>query len=139
MQARGARKARGGFDVAGPLRVLHVSTFADPEGREPEELLEAWYTLAEVATAVARQGAAVTVVQAAARDAVLERDGVRYRFLATPAPRRLRRRAGLWATPISPELAAVCRSLAPDVIHFHSLSFPRHSGSKTFELQVTVI
>lgn len=108
------------------LSVVHFAPLPDPLKRGPEELLAAWFTLADIAVAVASQGVAVTVVQAAARDGTLDRDGVRYRFIRTPAVRAPHRRAGLWATPIPPALASVLRSVDPDVVHVHSLSFPRH-------------
>ncbi len=112
---------------AGPrLRVAHVSVFRDPLERNPEELLDAWSTLADVARAVADRGASVTVIQAAKRDQTLEEHGVLYRFVRTPPTRMLHRRAGFWATPASSALLSVLRSEAPDVVHFHSLSFPRH-------------
>lgn len=109
-----------------PLSVAHVNALPDALERPPEELLEAWFTLSDVAEAVAGVGARVTVVQAADRDAELEREGVRYRFVRTPTPSSLRRRLGLWATVMGPELPEAVRNAAPDVIHFHGLAFPRH-------------
>jgi len=109
-----------------PLHVVHLSTGVDSKEREPRQLLEDWFTLCDVAEAVAGQGVEVTVVQAAVRDAALERGGVSYRFLRTPTPGRLRRRAGLWATPIPSGMSAVLQSLRPAVVHFHGFAFPRH-------------
>ena len=77
-----------------PLRVTQVSVLADRLRREPEALLAAWFTLPDVASAVARAGAEVTVVQATARDTELVRDGVCYRFARSPAPSRVRRALG---------------------------------------------
>ena len=111
------------------LSVTQVSVLPDPERRAPEALLEAWRTLPDVALAVARQGARVSVVQAAAESRELERGPVRFRFVRTRAASRLERRLGLWATPLSRPLIEAVRETRPDVIHFHGLCFPRHAGA----------
>jgi glycosyltransferase involved in cell wall biosynthesis len=106
-------------------RIVHVGVVADHR-LEPEAMLREYFTLHQVAAAVAASAADVTVVQAAARDHELERDGVRYRFVRVPRPAWLRRRAGPWALPVSRRLVDAVRSAAPEVIHFHGLIFPRH-------------
>lgn len=100
----------------GGLHVVQVSGYLDPNGREPEELLEAWPTLVEVAAAAARTGVRVTVLQACRRDATLRRGGVLFRFvdrgemgLIGRLPRRLARLAG---------------RLEPDVVHLQGMGFP---------------
>ena len=60
------------------MRVVQFSGYMDPAGRAPEELLDAWTTLVDVASAAAAWAVDVTVVQAAAHDAEIERSGVRF-------------------------------------------------------------
>ena len=106
-----------------PSRQLHVAQigfFNDPAGRAPSELLESWATLADVAEAAARAGARVSVVQACAHAAQLQRDGVEYHFL------------GFGADPANPGMAPLVdllRTLAPDVLHVHGLGFHREVAS----------
>ena len=88
---------------------------------DPDALLASWPTLTDVAQAVARAGADVTVVQSFHRDAEILRGDVRFRFVAEPAlPRRA---AGLAPRRIA---AAVNRS-NPDVIHVNGLDFAGHT------------
>ncbi len=105
------------------MHVAHVSCYVDSLGRPPNELLEAWPTLAHVAGAVRRAGVAVTVLQAASHDAVIEQDDVRFHFVREPRP-ITRRRLGYWASPLPRRLADTLVTLEPDVIHLQSLSFP---------------
>ncbi len=86
------------------MRVVQLN-LAPPPGRpEPDALLESWPTLPDVAAAVQRAGAEITVVQSFHRAAELVRDGVRFRF----TPRRLMR--------------AIAAG-RPDVIHLHGFEF----------------
>lgn len=71
-------------------RVVHVGFHLDRAGRDPAALLEAWPTLPGVASAFARQGVEVAVVQPAHEEARLTRDGATYRFVAE-RPALLRR------------------------------------------------
>lgn len=97
------------------MHALHVSCYLDPQDRSPEELLTAWPTLTDVTAAVVRYGVKVTVVQAASRDAILERNGVACRFVRT------NRQSMITA---STALARRAAALDPDLIHLHGLSFP---------------
>ena len=108
------------------LKVVQVSPFLDPAERGAEDLLTAWPTLVHVAEAVARAGAEVTVLQPAAADDFVQSAGVRYHFVRERSPSRVRRRAGLWASPLARRLARKLADLDADVIHFQSLSFPLH-------------
>lgn len=107
------------------MRVVHVNVVR-PRGRPaPEDLLAVWPTLADVAGAVRRAGAEVTVVQSFHRAAELNADGVTYRFVAEPA---LSGRA----TGLAPgRLAEAARDCAPDVIHVNGLDFDRHTRALT--------
>ncbi|HET7460043.1 MAG TPA: glycosyltransferase family 4 protein [Longimicrobium sp.] len=105
------------------MHVLHVGCVRDPLDRTGAALLDAWPTLHDVALAVHRAGARVTVLQAAHEDGALERDGVRYRFVAEP---RLPGRR--WVTGALPgRLARAAAALRPDVIHLNGLGFPLHA------------
>lgn len=86
------------------MRVAQVNLIPPPGRPDPEALLEAWPTLPDIAAAVNRAGAEVTVVQAFHRAAELRRDGVLFQF----APERL--------------IGAVA-ALRPDIIHVHGLEF----------------
>lgn len=105
------------------MHVLHVGFQLDPLQRAPEELLAAWPTLADVARAASGSGVRVTVVQAAHRDAIIERDGIVYHFVAGDL--RATRRAPSWPRAH----ARRARSLRPDLVHVQGLSFPLQTRS----------
>lgn len=100
----------------GPLHVVQIGFFLDPQERAPAELLEAWATLVDVAEAAARPGIRVSVVQACSREKQLERNGVRYHFLRFGEESQ-----GMCLAP----LAQLLRSLSPHLLHVHGLCFPR--------------
>jgi hypothetical protein len=104
-------------------RVVQLSFLCDPQRREPVELLRAWPTLLGVAAGSARAGVEVTVVQAAARDQSIERDGVRVEFVndAGAMPARVRH------VPVvrrPTRLLDKVASLSPEVVHVHGFGFP---------------
>lgn len=106
-----------------PLHVAQIGFFNDPEGRAPEELLEAWATLVDVAEAAARSDVQVSLVQACSRGGQLERNGVRYHFLPFDAESA--------SAPLAP-LAERLRTLLPyppQLLHVHGLGFPRQVSS----------
>jgi len=111
------------------VRVAHVSGWLDPERRSPAQLLDAWPTLVDTAAAVARCGADIAVVQAAHQDHELSRDGVRFCFVRARSPTRWQRRLGPWAWPAPSQWIHRIRQLEPDLVHLHSLSFPRHAAA----------
>ena len=92
--------------------VVQVGFFNDPQGRTPVQLLDSWVTLVDVAEAASRSGMHVSVVQASAHRAQLQRNGVGYHFLPFGA-----------GEPGG--LAALLRQLAPHVVHVHGLDFHR--------------
>jgi glycosyltransferase involved in cell wall biosynthesis len=108
------------------MRAVHASSFVDRHGREPAALLEAWPTLALQGPATASPEVEIIVVQAAAVDADVLHAGLRYRFVREHAPGRVRRRLGHWAAPLTRRLTRTVAELDPDIVHIHSLSFPRH-------------
>ena len=91
-----------------PLRAVHVSFHADRERRAPDQLLAAWPTLSDVASALHRSGVDVSVVQRAHATGTVERHGVSYHFVddASRIPRRM---------------IVHVASLAPDVIHVRGI------------------
>jgi len=99
------------------MHVAQISFFNDPEGRTPEQLLEAWPSLVDVAEAAARAGVRVTVIQACAHTRSVMRDGVSYEFL----------RLGRGSLPAAPgaRLGERLHRLSPDVLHVHGLGFAR--------------
>ena len=105
------------------MRVLHVSCFRDAADRRPDALLREWGTLTGVAAGVHDAGADVAVVQAAAVDAEVEREGVRVHFVREPRLPGMR-----WilprATPLPLRISRVIARLRPELVHFHGLSFP---------------
>lgn len=104
------------------MRVVHAVCHPDPQGRTPEELLEAWPTVPGLAEAVAKLGVPVTVVQAAARDAEITHKGVDYRFVACRRHGWIDRRLIRFARRRA--VGNVVARMRPAVIHFHSLSLP---------------
>jgi glycosyltransferase involved in cell wall biosynthesis len=99
------------------VRVVQISFFTDPAHRAPEELLEAWPSLVDVAEAAACARIRVSVVQACAHSRTVTRNGVSYHFM--PFGRSASR-------IISPDpLRQLLPRLAPQVLHVHGLDFAR--------------
>lgn len=98
------------------FHVVHISFYLDPLGRDPERLLIDWPSLVDVAEAAHRAGCRITVIQAAGRNASIQRNGVEYRFIAPEGT----------ATSISngSTLARTLRDLRPALCHVHGLGFP---------------
>ncbi len=103
------------------MRVVHVNIVRPPARIDPERLLADWPTLGDIAAAVARAGAEVTVVQAFDRDATIEGACVRYCFVAEPAL------PGHAAGAMPWRLARAVRACRPDVIHVNGLDFAVHT------------
>jgi glycosyltransferase involved in cell wall biosynthesis len=101
------------------LRVLHVNCVQDRDGRAPDELLAAWPTLIDVATAVRNAGAEVGIIQSSRHhDCTIERDGILVRFVSEPGHGN----AGFMPS----RLVRAARAFRPDVIHVNGLGFPAH-------------
>lgn len=102
------------------FRVTQVSVVRPRASIGPEQLLESWPTLVDIAEAVQRAGAEVTVLQSFHRDLEIVARNVRYRFVREPAlPGR--------ATGLMPSrLARAARASMPDIIHVNGLDFGRH-------------
>lgn len=92
-------------------RVVQVSFHADTERRDGAALLCAWPTLPGVATAAARAGVEIVVVQRAHRDEVLQQDAVRFHFVED---------ADAECTRVIERVV----SLRPEVVHVQGLNQP---------------
>lgn len=105
-------------------RVVQVSFIPEGERRDPETLLAAWPTLVNVAASVARAGVQLTVVLAAVRDQMIERDGVRYEFVddGRSVPRRSPMRDN--RVRRSADVIDHVVALGPDVVHLHGFVRP---------------
>lgn len=97
-----------------PLRVAQISFFADPAGRSPQALLEAWPSMVDIARAAQGAGAEVTVVQASRSAGRLQADGVDYQFVPATAGMLLAN---------SSAMRALLDERAPQVLHVHGLGF----------------
>lgn len=103
------------------VRTVQVSFFRDQTGRTPETLLRMWQTLTDVAEATARAGVAIAVVQAADRDATVERNGVSYSFVrdvCLPLP------GNRQCLVVPKRIVQRVQSLTPDVVHVHGFTAP---------------
>jgi glycosyltransferase involved in cell wall biosynthesis len=108
------------------MRIVHVSFFVDPRRREPAHLLEAWPTLARLGPSIASTSVSIAIIQPAAAEALIDRNGAVFHFVAGRRPTLLARRLGHWASPRTLAVVERAAALDPDVVHFHSLSFPLH-------------
>ena len=110
------RAQDSGRDVA--LHIAQIGCFCDPERRVPEQLLDAWPSLVDVAESVARCGARVSVIQASEHSQCIDRNGVSYHFVPFGGP----------SSPLRADSACgrLIRQLAPDAFHVHGLGFPKH-------------
>jgi glycosyltransferase involved in cell wall biosynthesis len=98
------------------MHVMQISFFIDLERRSPEALLADWYSLADIAAAVASAGVRVTVVQASFVPGEIVRDGVEFFFVPPDEGVSLARSAAI---------RALVRDRAPEVFHVHGLGFAR--------------
>ena len=97
------------------MHIAQISFFVDPQRRAPETLLQTWFPLVDVATAVASAGERVTVVQASMVTGTIERAGVTFQFVAPESEGAPLTRSAAFRT--------LLRDLAPDVLHIHGLGF----------------
>jgi glycosyltransferase involved in cell wall biosynthesis len=97
------------------LHVAQINFLPAPKELAHATLLEQWHSLVDIAELAASGGTRVSVVQAAARDELITRNGIDYHFVAIGAedtpPRRAQR------------LASLLADIAPDVAHAHGLGF----------------
>ncbi|MHB8815340.1 MAG: glycosyltransferase family 4 protein [Steroidobacteraceae bacterium] len=98
------------------MRIAQIGFFRDPRNRTPEELLDAWPTLVDVAESVAIAGAEISVIQSSGHSRHIRREGVDYHFLPCTGSR--------WQSPSRAAFARLLSQIAPDVLHVHGLGFP---------------
>lgn len=96
------------------MHCVQINFFLDRQARAPRQLLEEWYSLPQIADAVASSGTRVSVVQASQQRERFRHGGADYCFLP-PAP------GGRLAQ--GKEFAALLETLRPDVFHVHGLAF----------------
>lgn len=101
------------------LRIVHANAVYDPAAKTAGELLDRSRALADWSAAIARAGAAITVIQRFRATGREQRDGVDYEFVADKEPPWL-------STKGAPE--AFVKAIAaqkPDVVHVNGLIFPQ--------------
>lgn len=98
------------------MRIAQIGFFRDPSNRTPEELLDAWPTLVDVAESVASAGAHVSVIQSSGHSRYFRRNEVDYHFLPLMG--------GRWQRSSLETFKALIRGMAPRVLHVHGLGFP---------------
>jgi glycosyltransferase involved in cell wall biosynthesis len=97
------------------LHVAQISFYTDPQARAPEQLLDDWPSLVDVAECASRAGIRVSVIQASAHSQELQRNGVAYYFC--PFGRGYSTVDGLAG------FHRLLRKLEFDAIHVHGLGF----------------
>lgn len=100
------------------MRIVQANPVYDADAKTPNDLLDRYFTLTEWSSAVAGAGATVSVVQRFHTAATVERDGIRYEFVADMQSPWLSTSA---APP--PFINAIVKE-APDVVHVNGLIFP---------------
>ena len=98
------------------MRIAQIGFYCDPGDRAPEELLDAWPTLVDVAESAATAGTQVSVIQSSRHTRFFRRRDVDYHFLPLMGSR--------WRLPSRETFAALIRRIAPQVLHVHGLGFP---------------
>jgi glycosyltransferase involved in cell wall biosynthesis len=100
------------------VRIVQANAVYDRSAKTPEALLDLYRTLTEWSTAVARAGAEVSVVQRFHTAAVVEREGIRYTFVADQAP------PWLSSDGAPPDFVAAIVNANADIVHVNGLIFP---------------
>jgi len=97
------------------VHVAQISFFMDPARRSPEQLLDSWHSLVDIAASVTTTGARVSVVQASAVEGRLSRAGAEFHFIAP----------GAEGVPLSrsARFVQLLHALDADVFHVHGLGF----------------
>jgi glycosyltransferase involved in cell wall biosynthesis len=98
------------------VRIAQIGFYRDPADRAPEQLLDAWPTLVDVAESVVKAGTEVSVIQSSGHSRYFRRNEVDYHFLPLLS--------GRWKLPSQETFAALIRGIAPQVLHVHGLGFP---------------
>ena len=97
------------------MHVAQINFLPAPKGLAHDEVLQRWHSLVDIAEVVARGGTRVTVVQAAARDDRLTRNGIDYHFVDI--------RGLLGTTGRGRRFARLLADIKADVLHVNGLDF----------------
>ena len=97
------------------MHVAQINFLPAPKGLSHDEVLQRWHSLVDIAEVVARGGTRVTVVQAAARDDRLTRNGIDYHFVDI--------RGLLGTTGRGRRFARLLADIKADVLHVNGLDF----------------
>ena len=97
------------------MHVAQLNFLPAPEGLANVEVLERWHSLADIAEAAASAGTRVSVIQAAAREELITRNGIDYHFVDI--------RGLEVATNRGRRFASLLIDIKADVLHGHSLGF----------------
>ena len=97
------------------MHVVQLNFLPAPAELAPAAVLEQWHSLVDIAEATASAGTRVSVIQAAAREALIMRNGIDYHFIDI--------RGLATATNRGRRFASLLGDLAADVLHGHSLAF----------------
>ncbi|MEO5830181.1 MAG: glycosyltransferase family 4 protein [Rhodanobacter sp.] len=100
------------------MRALHVAQLnflPAAEGLAHAELLEQWHSLADIAEAAASAGTRVSVIQAAACEELITRNGIDYHFVDIRGLEVAKNRGRRFASLLT--------DIKADVLHGHSLGF----------------
>jgi glycosyltransferase involved in cell wall biosynthesis len=97
------------------LHVAQINFLPAPKGLAHDEVLQQWHSLVDIAEVAASGGTRVTVVQAAARDDRLTRNGIDYHFVDI--------RGLLGVTGRGRRFARLLADIKADVLHANGLDF----------------
>ncbi|HEV7122098.1 MAG TPA: glycosyltransferase family 4 protein [Rhodanobacter sp.] len=97
------------------MHVAQLNFFPAPEGLAHATVLERWHSLVDIAEAAASAGTRVSVIQAAAREELITRNGIDYHFVDILGLEVATDR-GRWFANLLADVNA-------DVLHGHSLGF----------------
>jgi glycosyltransferase involved in cell wall biosynthesis len=101
------------------LHVAQINFLPAPKGLAHDEVLQRWHSLVDIAEVAASGGTRVTVVQAAARDDRLTRNGIDYHFIDI--------RGLLGAAGRGRRFARLLTDIKADVMHANGLNFAREA------------
>ncbi len=96
------------------MHVAQINFLQAPAGLAHDEVLKQWHSLVDIAEVAASGGTRVTVVQAAARDDRLTRNGIDYHFIDV---------RGLGAASRGRRFARLLAEIRADVLHANGLGF----------------
>ncbi|MDB5971983.1 MAG: glycosyltransferase [Hydrocarboniphaga sp.] len=97
------------------MHVAQLNLIRAPQNRDPEEVLQDWHSLPDIAESVASAGVRVSVIQSAAYSHRMTRNDIDYYFVQTrPAGSADQRSAGY---------ARLLSEIGAELLHVHGLGF----------------